>query len=175
MKSHAIKSIISNGAVILYRNLFIFIKEKKIELTFIPPQSPIPNVKADKLRIGEVLTNLISNALNYTEPGGKVKIWAEKQDEFVVTHIQDTGEGISKEAQEKLFKKFYRAPGRLSQGIKGTGLGLYITKAIVDMHHGKIWVNSELGKGSTFSFTLPEDKGNLDISKENFAKNIAGL
>lgn len=130
-------------------------KEKNIALTFQEPTQPIPNIQADKLRITEVLTNLISNALNYTPAGGSVTIWVEQTGGEVVTRIKDTGQGIPKEAIPHLFTKFFRVSGKLEQGSKGTGLGLYISKSIIDMHHGRIWVQSELGKGSIFSFSIP--------------------
>lgn len=130
-------------------------KEKRITLSFQDPATIFPQVRADPLRINEVLNNLITNAIKYTEPGGKVTIWLEKNSDSVITHVSDTGHGIPKEAIPHLFGKFYRVPGRLELAQKGTGLGLYIAKSIVDLHHGKIWVNSEIEKGSTFSFTLP--------------------
>ncbi len=135
-------------------------KEKRIDLTFIKPETTLPQVKADTVRINEVLNNLISNALNYTEPGGKVTVWTEQKNDFLITHIKDTGRGISKEALPHLFSKFFRETGIVDpQASRGNGLGLYISKAIVELHHGKIWVESEgVGKGSTFSFELPVAK-----------------
>ncbi len=128
--------------------------DKKITLEFIKPQSSI-NVLADKFRINEVLSNLLENAVAYTSPGGKITVWLERKGNEVITHIQDTGEGIPKNALPNLFTKFFRVSGILEQGSKGTGLGLYIAKSVVQLHKGKIWVNSEFGKGSTFSFSLP--------------------
>lgn len=132
-------------------------KDKKIEFNFIKSRElPMPiNVMADKFRINEVLSNLLSNAITYTPQGGKITIWLERKDDQIITHIQDTGEGIPKDALPNLFTKFFRVSGPLEQGSKGTGLGLYIAKSIIMMHHGKIWVNSEFGKGSIFSFSLP--------------------
>ncbi|KKR81170.1 MAG: Multi-sensor signal transduction histidine kinase [Candidatus Daviesbacteria bacterium GW2011_GWA1_41_61] len=128
--------------------------DKKITLEFIKPQQSSINVIADKFRINEVLTNLLANAITYTSPGGKITVWLERKGNEVITHIQDTGEGIPKDALPHLFTKFFRVSGTLEQGSKGTGLGLYIAKSVVQLHKGKIWVNSELGKGSTFSFSL---------------------
>lgn len=132
-------------------------KEKDLEFTFIKPESTFPEVMVDKLRIVEVLSNLLSNAIAFTTPGGKIKVSVElsPDKQSVITNVQDTGEGIPKEAIPHLFTKFFHVSGRLEQGSKGTGLGLYISKEIIQMHHGKIWVESELGKGSTFSFSLP--------------------
>lgn len=133
-------------------------KDKKISLIYTPPSAPQLIVMADKLRITEVINNLLSNAISYTYPGGMVEVIIDYNDKEVITHIKDTGEGIPKEALSKLFTKFFRVAGKLAQGSKGTGLGLYIAKAIVEMHGGKIWVESELGKGSQFSFSLPSTK-----------------
>ncbi len=130
-------------------------KDRNIQLVFNEPSLTVSSVAADPLRIGEVLNNLLSNALNYTYPGGTVKVQMEEKDGKIITSISDTGQGIPKEALPHLFTKFFRVSGRLEKGSKGTGLGLYITKYIVNLHQGDIWVDSELGKGSTFTFSLP--------------------
>jgi two-component system, OmpR family, sensor histidine kinase VicK len=129
--------------------------EKGIKIQFMQPSQNIPKVKADKIRIIEVLNNLCSNAINYTPKGGEIKAWVELKEGMVITHIQDTGQGIPQEVLKHLFSKFYRVGGKLTQGIKGTGLGLYISKEIMNYHKGNIWVESAIGKGSTFSFSLP--------------------
>lgn len=131
----------------------------------------LPMVMADPFRIGLVFINLISNALNYTAEGGTITVSiADKKDCLEVT-VQDTGEGIPKEAMPRLFTKFFRVSGTLEQGSKGTGLGLYITKSIVELHKGKIWAESTHGKGSTFTFTLPvattEQKTQHDQQTDN--------
>lgn len=131
-------------------------KEKQVQVMFIE-SSFQPVVKVDKVRIGEVLSNLLNNAITYTNTGGMVKVWIEQKDNNVVTYVADTGIGIPAEAIPHLFTKFYRVSTSLQEGIKGTGLGLYISKTIVEKHGGAIWVTSELGKGSTFSFSLPLD------------------
>ena len=131
-------------------------KEKELTLEFMPSKNPVPQVKADKTRISEVLSNLVSNAINYTEPGGNIKVWVQTSGSSIVTKIADTGRGIPPEAISQLFNKFFRVTNAMEGGTKGTGLGLYIAKSIIEMHHGKIWVESAgLGKGSTFSFSLP--------------------
>lgn len=130
--------------------------ERKIDLQYIKPDSNFPKVLADKLRVNEVLLNLLANAVTYTEAGGKVTVSLALQGNEVVTTITDTGQGIPKEGLPRLFTQFYRVAGKLEQGSKGTGLGLYISKAIVESHKGKIWVESEVGKGSKFSFSLPK-------------------
>ncbi|MDP2720426.1 MAG: ATP-binding protein [bacterium] len=115
----------------------------------------LPEIAVDKFRINEVLSNLIGNAISYTNPGGKVEISSWFEDGNIITSVKDSGEGIPQPALPHLFTKFFRVSGVLEQGSKGTGLGLYISKAIIDMHQGKIWVKSKLGVGSTFTFSLP--------------------
>jgi signal transduction histidine kinase len=124
-------------------------------------QLPIANssktalaVFADPERVRQILVNLISNAIKYTPQGG-VTIAAAKEGRQIKTSVTDTGIGIAREDLPHLFEKFFRAPNEKTQGVAGTGLGLYITKAIVELSGGKIAVESEPGRGSTFSFTLP--------------------
>lgn len=118
----------------------------------------LPNVAVDVVRITEVVNNLISNAINYTQEGGKITVSCKVEGREVITSIQDNGRGIGKDDLSHLFTKFFRVQGALDQASnsKGTGLGLYLSKSIIDLHHGKIWVESPgLGQGSTFSFSLP--------------------
>ncbi|MBI1863201.1 HAMP domain-containing protein, partial [Candidatus Microgenomates bacterium] len=129
-------------------------REKNISLSLLAPQDPIPTLSIDKLRMSEVLSNLILNAINYTPENGAITVSIDKRGGEVVTHIKDTGRGIASDAIPHLFTKFFRVSGKL-EGVKGTGLGLYLSKAIVEKHGGKIWVESEMGHGSTFSFSLP--------------------
>ncbi len=131
------------------------VKDKKQELIFDSPSERLPQVKADPLRINEILSNLLSNAVNYTAPGGKIRVWVETKGDEIITHVSDTGQGIPKEALPHLFTKFFRVSSSLEPGSKGTGLGLYIAKSIINLHNGRIWVESEVGRGSTFSFSLP--------------------
>ena len=130
-------------------------KEKDIKISIKFQEKKLPKVLVDKFRISEVLSNLIANAISYTHPGGNITISAIQKGKEVETSVADTGQGIPESAIPKLFTKFFRVSGVLEQGSKGTGLGLYISKAIVDMHGGKIWVKSALGKGSIFSFKIP--------------------
>lgn len=127
---------------------------KKIYLKFQAPNQPFPMVLGDRLRIEEVVSNLVGNAINYTSLGGVKLSIAQYEDELVVA-VKDTGQGIPKEARARLFTKFFRIKAPLEAGTKGTGLGLYISKNIIDAHKGRIWVESEAGKGSTFFFSLP--------------------
>ena len=94
--------------------------------------------------------------MHYTNEGGQIIVVAEEKNNFLQVSITDTGEGIPEDALPKLFTKFFRVSGNVSDGAKGTGLGLFISKSIVELHKGKIWVTSEAGKGSTFTFILPK-------------------
>lgn len=129
--------------------------QKNIVLSIVPPTEALPKVLADPIRINEVITNLVSNAINYTNPNGKVVVSMKISPNDITTTISDNGVGIPQEAIPHLFSKFFRVSNELQQANKGTGLGLYISKSIVEKLHGKIWVESETGKGSKFSFTLP--------------------
>ncbi len=115
----------------------------------------LPPVWGDSARLIQVLTNLVSNAYQYTPPEGEITVQAERQGEMVLIQVKDTGIGITPQDQEKIFDRFFRADHPLVQEIRGTGLGLSIVKSLVEMHGGEIWVESEPGQGSTFSFTLP--------------------
>ena len=129
--------------------------QKEVKLSYKKLSSKLPKIYIDRFRMSEVISNLVGNAVNYTDPGGLVEVSVETKDKELITHVKDTGQGIPEEALPKLFTKFFRVSGVLEQGSKGTGLGLYISKAIVEMHKGRIWVKSTLGKGSTFNFAVP--------------------
>jgi len=111
-------------------------------------------VEADPMRIEQVITNLVSNAIKFTPVGGSVTISAEDQGEQVRVAVTDTGIGIAPEEQSKIFQRFYQVDGSATRSYRGTGLGLTICKFIVEYHHGRIWVESVVGQGSTFFFTL---------------------
>lgn len=109
-------------------------------------------IYADKDKISEVLINLLSNAVKYTPEGGNIKVSLKEAQEDICFEISDTGPGIPKEYFEKIFDKFERIAADKQEG---TGLGLSIAKDIIELHKGKIWVESGIGKGSKFIFTLP--------------------
>jgi signal transduction histidine kinase len=115
----------------------------------------LPLVNADHARITQVLTNLLDNALNYTPDNGRITINAKATHSYVHISIKDSGIGIAKENQEKIFDRFYRADDSEVQRIPGTGLGLAIVRSLIEMHGGRLKVESELGKGSTFTFNIP--------------------
>jgi len=129
-------------------------KNKSISLTYDVGKSA-PGVHADPDALKEVMTNLVSNAIKYTLEGGLVTVFHEVKDGELLTHVKDTGLGISKEAQQKLFEKFYRVKSKGTEQVEGTGLGLWIVRELIRRMGGKIWVSSEEGRGSTFSFSLP--------------------
>ncbi|CAN5198776.1 hypothetical protein BH09PAT2_BH09PAT2_03160 [soil metagenome] len=139
--------------------------KKKITLGFTPPAEKIVFVYADQLRIQEVFTNLLNNALNYTHEGGTITVIVEQTTNAIVTSVTDTGIGIPSDAIPHLFGKFYRVSNEFSASQQGTGLGLYLCKSIMDMHKGDIGVRSEVGKGSTFYFSLPLGAPNDIITK----------
>jgi signal transduction histidine kinase len=112
------------------------------------------NVHADMEMIREVLNNLIENSIKFTEKGG-VTVSIDYDDEFATVNIEDTGMGMPAEGQKHLFEKFYRVDNTATREVGGTGLGLYITRSIVETFGGRIWVESTAGKGSRFHFTVP--------------------
>ncbi len=134
------------------KTLSVLAEQKAITIEY---QMVKTNVLADVDKLKEILTNLISNAIKYTLGKGGITIWHEIKENMVITHVEDTGMGISVEAQKKLFEKFYRVKAKGTEEVTGTGLGLFIVKQLVEKMHGKIWMESIEGKGSTFSFSLP--------------------
>ncbi len=124
---------------------------------FVIRENRIPFVLADENKTEIVLTNLLENAVNYSPPGGEIVIEAETgpATDMVVVSVTDQGIGIAPEYQDKVFEQFYRVKNERRSKVKGRGLGLYISRRLVEMQGGQIWVESELGKGSRFSFTLP--------------------
>ena len=112
-------------------------------------------VRANRERLKLVWTNLLSNAIKYTEPGGIIAVAIKRTDEHLVATVRDTGIGILPEDQERIFEEFYRANNARTTCPVGTGVGLAIVQRIVENYGGKIWVESEPGLGSKFTFTLP--------------------
>lgn len=137
-----------------YAELKLPASRKAISLTHEHKQG-LPEVLADSHKLQEVLVNLIGNAIKYTKTKGNVTVSHELKDDFLITHVSDTGIGLSKEEQKHMFEKFWRSEKREVRQIAGTGLGLFITRELVKKMKGKIWVESEEGKGSIFSFQLP--------------------
>ena len=133
-------------------------EEKKVTLIFEAPNPPLPFAWADPDRTAQVMVNLVSNAIKYNRPeNGTVTITTSlnKHDHLITTSVTDTGMGMNREQMSHLFEKFYRIDSKQTMGILGTGLGLYITKSIVERMGGSINVQSTPEKGSTFSFSVP--------------------
>ncbi|MEO6631691.1 MAG: ATP-binding protein, partial [Mucilaginibacter sp.] len=119
-------------------------------------------VQADREKIGSVLTNLFSNAVKYSPKGSAVRINCRRQDGEVDVSVSDQGLGIGPEDCAHIFDRYYRVEGNNLRHISGFGIGLYLSAEIVHRHNGRIWVESEAGKGSTFYFALPL-KGTVSV------------
>lgn len=119
----------------------------------------LPAVVADETRIRQVLDNLVSNAIKYSPDGGTIRLGAWHDAKGVTVYVADQGIGIPQDDQGRLFESFYRVDSGLRRRTKGTGLGLYLSKTIIEAHDGSIWVRSEPGQGSTFFFALPHVAG----------------
>lgn len=146
-KPHTVASIVeestaSGAALAASRNIRL-----TSEIT-----SGLPRIQCDRDRILQVIGNLLSNALKIAAPGDAVCLGAKLRDREVVFSVSDTGPGIAIADQERLFERYWRSP---NAGYRGTGLGLAIARGIVEAHGGRIWVDSELGRGTTFSFAMP--------------------
>ncbi|CAG1022403.1 partial two-component system, cell cycle sensor histidine kinase PleC, partial [Methylococcales bacterium] len=115
----------------------------------------LPSVRADKVKFKQIMYNLVSNAIKFTPENGRITINAKLTDQHIQIAVSDTGIGIKPEDMEKLFEAFRQVDGSYARRYEGTGLGLILTKRLIELHGGKIWVKSEYGKGSTFTFTLP--------------------
>ena len=136
----------------------------------VPPD--LPQVMADPDRVIQILTNLVANAINYTMTGGEVVIAACARGDEVHISVSDTGIGIAAQDQEKVFERFFRSEGAVVQEAPGTGLGLCIVKSLVEMHGGRVWVESELGQGSTFTCTLPTVKSRRVVCADETAEPL---
>ncbi|MCX7723673.1 MAG: ATP-binding protein [Thermodesulfovibrio sp.] len=136
-----------------YKALSSLFEQKGIPC-YLDIQPSLPMVNADKERLIQVVINLLSNALKFTEKG-YVKCQAKLNEDEILVSVQDTGIGIPEEEKEKIFEKFKQVGDLIKGKPKGTGLGLAISKQIIEAHGGKIWVESKLGKGSIFYFTIP--------------------
>ncbi len=119
------------------------------------PKDNIPKVFIDPQQVKLVVENLIDNAIRYTKGGGVVEIWLEKKGNLLQFKIKDQGVGIPEEDKKYIFQKFFRSENILKNQVRGTGLGLFVAKKIIDNSGGTIWFKSELNKGTTFYFNLP--------------------
>ena len=145
-------------------SILIMMKPRTPNINFFTDfAADLPKVNADEDKLKEVILNLLSNAVKFSPTGGTVHIAVEKQKDRLVCAISDTGIGIPEDALQLIFKKFYRVDSSDTSEIEGTGLGLSIVKHILTAHGGDISVESELGKGSVFSFFLPLYRGDSEI------------
>lgn len=159
-----IEEILANAQVVA--------KEYGIQVFFDKGGFSELKLTVDQGKIGLALSNLVDNAMKYNSQKGSVTVRLKQLPDkpYVEVSVQDTGVGIPPQAMEKIFSKFYRADNARKIKADGTGLGLYITKNIIEQHGGSIWVESTLGRGTTFHFTLPTDpnlvpKGELPVGE----------
>jgi signal transduction histidine kinase len=141
-----IKDIVHSGQIL--------VKDKDVALEWVE-QSAVPVIQADPIRVRQVLWNLISNAVKFTEAGGVTVTYGMHSDTEVFVRVQDTGIGMNEEGLATIFQRFSQVDGSSTRRAGGTGLGLTITRQLVRMHGGDVYVESEVGVGSTFWFTLP--------------------
>ena len=184
LKLHLREDRMYDIIALLIPDLALRAKTQNRKLTFHIPDT-LPTIAADRSSLSEVVSNLIDNAIKYSRDGGEVIVSTTVKDGFLETTVQDHGIGMPESVVGNLFNKFYRSH-RSRQTVSGTGLGLYICKAIVESHGGGIWVRSVEGQGTTFGFTVPiystvadklaaGDNGNEKIitQREGWIKNHA--
>jgi signal transduction histidine kinase/putative methionine-R-sulfoxide reductase with GAF domain len=138
-------------------NALVLVRERALRRGITLEQSidrRLGQIQGDERKVKQVLLNLLSNALKFTPEGGRVNVQAVPRDAFVEVSVSDTGVGIAPGEQEAIFEEF-RQVGTAAKKVEGTGLGLTLSRRFVELHGGKIWVESYLGTGSTFTFTLP--------------------
>jgi PAS domain S-box-containing protein len=137
--------------------------KRRLDITVDTP-SDLPPVQGDASRLRQIMDNLLDNAIRYTPASGRITVWATPVEldsaaggakQFVVVNIRDTGVGIPPEEHDRIFERFHRVENPLSTEAGGSGMGLAIVKSLVEAHGGRIWVDSKLGQGSSFSFVIP--------------------
>jgi signal transduction histidine kinase len=138
-------------------------QQRKLTFEFKKPEQSLPRVRVDAEKMKLVISNLIENSIKYTPAGGKVTVSVEARDNDIQVSVKDTGMGILKDQEERIFTKYFRGLNAIRMETEGTGLGLFIAKNIVETHGGKIWFESKEDKGTTFTFTVP--------LADQFAKN----
>lgn len=141
--------------------------ERDITMLYLSDKQP-PPFCGDKAKLRQVMTNIIDNAIKYTSLGGRVQIETRITDKSNLIIVKDTGYGIEKKDLPHIFERFYRAENKLLDRVTGAGLGLYITKSIIEMHGGTITVESEFEKGTTFIISLPRD---YEFEKDSVPKS----
>ena len=136
-------------------NTIIGFSNKKGIRIHINIQEDVPSIKGDKVKFKQIMFNLLSNAVKFTPENGRVVINAGLKNQHIQVAVSDTGIGIKPEDMDKIFEAFRQVDASYARRYEGTGLGLTLTKRLIELHGGKIWVISDFGKGSTFTFTLP--------------------
>ncbi len=131
-----------------------------------------PGVYGDEMRLRQVLKHLLENAVKFTKRG-KILVNAEKCGEMLKVSIKDTGIGIDKKRQKAIFEGFHQADGSATREYEGLGLGLTISKKLVELHGGRIWLNSKIGQGSEFNFTLPLKPAGVYSDQSNGSRRYA--
>ena len=146
------------------RRMQCLMDQKKIDVVVDIP-SDLPKARADRFRLSQIVINLLSNACKYSSMGATTTITGKGDGRYLRVDVKDNGIGISEEDMSRLFAKFFRADNSLTRETSGAGLGLFITRHLVEAQGGTIWAESEEGKGSTFSFTLPLESPLLPFTK----------
>jgi len=145
-----------------YEEMRIEAERKNLKFIFTRPKKLLPKIEIDPFKMRQVILNLLDNAIRYTQKG-EIEIKTEKTDSNLEISIRDTGEGLTKEEEKRIFEGFTRGGAGLTHWIEGIGLGLYIAKKYLELHNGKIWAESEgKGKGSTFYIELPIKHQKID-------------
>jgi len=141
--------------------------QKRLNLEVEIPKNMNPALEADHALLQQALHNLVENAINYTDAGGQVAVKLRTQQDQMIFEVHDTGTGIAPADQQRLFEKFYRTSRKGAKEDRGSGLGLAIVKSIAELHHGKVWAKSQLGKGSTFFLSIPirQEEGETENMK----------
>ena len=137
-------------------NFHLNLEEKKIKLTLDPSIAPNSSISGDPERLGRMFSNIISNAIKYSKEGGEIVVSQREEGDKIIFSVQDEGIGIPTKDGEKVFKGFFRSENAHQVTKNGTGLGLYYVRQIVELHKGKVWYESEEGKGTTFYIELPK-------------------
>ena len=160
-------SRLESGKIVLDRrdfDLFELLQEIVTESNLISPMHAIHVdecagiwINADRDKVGSVITNLVSNAVKYSAKGQPITVRCERKKESVVVSVRDQGMGIPPEDLPRVFDRFFRIESKETRQIAGFGIGLYLSAEIIHRHNGKIWAESDPGKGSTFFFSLPLD------------------